>query len=217
MLAAGVVLVSLCAGCVSKQQVVEPMYQEKLDRSSTLAVLPLAVDLLPDIERPPATPLNRRGYDLYYRLFGLLFKDLSNVRVWETGPEFQQEGVSFAMQALALSEDDSIQVPVPSGTVQVEGRMPNFLLLVDDLAFFYGSQESREALGMLSTSRAVITVTCEYVLWDNQDQRLVGYGRIKQEAPTEGGPNVQAPISLLFKRMAASIIQKSPFRLNGAT
>jgi hypothetical protein len=55
------------------------------------------------------------------------------------------------------------------------------------------------------------------VLWDNRTQQLAGYGRIKQEAPTEGGSNVQAPISLLFKRMAASIIQKSPFRLNGST
>ena len=89
------------------------------------------------------------------------------------------------------------------------------LLLIDDLKIIFGTNESREALGTLVSEQLVLTARCEYVLWDNRAQRLVGYGRLKETAPTEPGANVHGPISLLFERLGLAILRKSPFALIG--
>ncbi|MFQ5571374.1 MAG: hypothetical protein ACE5G0_16985 [Rhodothermales bacterium] len=204
-------------GCSSsRQQVVQPDYQEKLRGRTTLGVLPLGSDLMPPRAEVQRTPLTRRGHALFYRLFGLTLSDLANVTVLEEGRTFQPEDSTFAYRSLRLSEEDSLTVPVPlTGPVRMDERYPAFLLLIDDLTFAYGTEEGRQALGTLVTEQLIMTATCEYVLWDNMAQQLVGYGRLRVTAPTEAGANVRAPITLLFQRMSASIIRNSPFVLSG--
>ena len=204
------------AGCTASRQVVQPEYKTKLSGRTTLGVLPLGADLMAG-SPPPPTLLNQRGRSLFYRLFGLELADLSYLTVLEAGPDYQPGGATFAYRRLALSGSDSVDVPVPvAGPVPVEGRNPAFLLLLDDLTITYGSDEGREALGTLVTAQPILTARCEYVLWDNRAQRLVGYGRLKETAPTEPGSNVHGPISLLFHRLGVAIIRKSPFVLIGA-
>ena len=218
LLAGWVCLTLLFAGCASSRQVVQPEYKEKLSGRTTLGVLPLGADLMAASPPPTPTMLNRRGRDLFYRLFGLELTNLSSLTVLEAGPDYRPDGVTFAYRRLALSGSDSVEVPVPvEGTVSVEGRNPAFLLLLDDLTISYGADEGREALGTLVTAQPILTARCEYVLWDNHARRLVGYGRLKETAPTEPGNNVQGPISLLFHRLSLAIIRKSPFVLVGAT
>ena len=65
------------------------------------------------------------------------------------------------------------------------------------------------------TERLVMRATCEYVLWDNGAQQLVGYGQLEKTAPTEAGANIRVPISLLLQRLGTAIIRKSPFVLIG--
>lgn len=207
----------LLAGCgASNRQIIQPEYQEKLQERTTLGVLPLGVDLMAEAASTTPTPLNRRGRDLFYRLFGLILNDLSNLTVLEAGPAYEPDGVTFVYRRLTLSESDTVEVPVPAtGPVRVEARNPAFLLLIDDLTFAFGTQEGREALGTLVTEQLVMRATCEYVLWDNRAQRLVGYGRVEETAPMEAGANVRAPISLLFHRLGVAILRKSPFVLIG--
>ena len=206
----------LLTGCGSARQVVEPAYREKLSSRTTLGVLPLGVDLMGDSTGAMPTPLNRRGRNLFYRLFGLELSDLASVTVLEAGSDYNPDGAAFAYRRLALSKSDSVEVPVPvAGPVPVDGRNPAFLLLIDDLSIVFGTNEGREALGTLVSEQLVLTARCEYVLWDNQAQRLVGYGRLRETAPTEPGANVHGPIALLFRRLGLAIMRKSPFAIIG--
>jgi hypothetical protein len=216
-IAAVVVLALLLAGCgASSRQILQPEYQKKLQERTTLGVLPLGVDLMAGAASTTPTPLDRRGRDLFYRLFGLTLNDLSKLTVLEAGPSYEPDGVTFVYRRLTLAKSDTVEVPVPAtGPVPVEGRNPAFLLFIDDLTFAFGTQEGREALGTLVTEQLVMRVTCEYVLWDNRAQRLVGYGRLEETAPMEAGANVRAPISVLLHRLGAAIIRKSPFVLIG--
>ena len=211
------VSVVLLAGCASsRRQVVQPEYQKKRHERTTLGVLLLGVDLMAQEASTPPTPLTRQGRDLFYRLFGLTLSDLSNVTVLEGGRAYTPDSGAFAYRRLALSKTDTVEVPVPvAGPVAVDGRNPAFLLLIGDLRFAYGTEEGREALGTLVTERLVMTATCEYVLWDNRAQRLVGYGRLEETAPTEAGANVRVPLSVLLQRLGTAIIRKSPFVLIG--
>lgn len=202
----------LLAGCAgSGQQVIQPEYQQKISSRPTVGLLPLGADLLPPEILPQIPPMTRRGRDLYYRLFGLTLSDLAQVAVLESGKDFRPE-VAFVPGTLPLDEEDQLEVPLPDGgPVFIDGRAPAFLLLLDDLTFQFGTEEGREALGTLSTERLVVSARCEYVLWDNREGRLVGYGRLFETAPMEAGAAVRAPLTLLLRRIAISIIRKSPF------
>lgn len=214
---AGWVFIALfLAGCSASRQVVQPEYQQKLSGRTTLGVLPLGVDLMGKRPATLPTPLNRRGRSLFYRLFGLELSDLSRLTVLEAGPDYAPDSLAFVYRRLPLSGSDSVEVPVPvAGPVAVDGRIPAFLLLIDDLRIIFGTDESREALGTLVSEQLVLSAQCEYVLWDNRAQRLVGYGRLKETAPTEPGANVHGPIALLFRRLGIAILRKSPFPLIG--
>ena len=171
------------------------------------------------MDRSPSgtsTPLNRRGESLFYRLFGLALADVSYLTVSEAGHDYEAEEGMFTYQRFALSSSDTVEVPVPvNGPVSIEGRNPAFLLLIDDLNITFGADEGREALGALVTSQLVVSARCEYLLWDNRAQQVVGYGRVREAAPTEPGANVRGPIALLFERLSIAIVRKSPFVLVG--
>ena len=175
-----------------------------------MGLLPLGSDLIPPEAIVQVPPMTRRGHDLYYRFFGLTLSEMAQVSVIESG-EKELPGLSFAMTTLAL-DDDSLAVPLPTGgAVMIDGRAPAFLLLLDDLHFQFGLSEGREALGTLTTERLIVSGRCEYVLWDNRAGRLVGYGRVTETAPMEPGAAISGPLTLLLRRMAASIVRKSPF------
>ncbi len=212
VLVALVVLGGACAA--GGKQVVRPAYREKVPGRVTLGLLPLGTDLLPSPTPVQVPPMTRRGLDLYYRLFGLLLSDMALLTVLEAGPSFDAGEATFERRRLALAPGDSVEVPVPVGAVRVEGRFPSFLLVLDDLSVTYGTEEGREALGALPTSRLVLSARCTYMIWDNQASRLVGFGRLMETAPTEPGANVRAPITVLLRRLAAAIIKKSPFLFN---
>ena len=209
-------VLTLLTGCSSSRQVVQPEYKEKLSGRPTLGVLPLGADLMEGEASETPTPLTQRGRSLFYRLFGLALSDLSYLTVIEAGHDYRPDSVTFAYRRLGLSASDSVEVPVPvDGPVSLDDRNPAFLLLIDDLTIGYGTDEGREALGTLVTEQLIVTARCEYVLWDNRAHRVVGYGRLRETAPTEPGANVHGPISVLFQRLGLAIIRKSPFVVIG--
>lgn len=68
----------------------------------------------------------------------------------------------------------------------------------------FGSTERRNEL--------YITATCQYVLWDNHENRPAAYGRFKNESRMLD-PNSRAPYEDLFEKLAVHIIETSPVTL----
>ena len=201
-------------GCASfNQQVLAPPYDDRLEAPATLGLLPLGADLLPEAGQAP-TPTTRIAHELFYRMFGPSLRDAAAVTLWEAGPAYPRDSVQVARHAVALGRGDSLRIPLPTaGPITIDGYRPAFVLIVDDLQVFFGSREGREGMGTIVTSQLTLTGRCTYALWDNQAQRLVGYGRLEDGVPTEGGSVPRSAIGVLYQRFAHAIMAKSPFQL----
>ena len=217
-------LLVLTAGCSgSAPRVLAPEYERGAFTGVSVALLPLSSDLMPaedsaraaaEEEDPQAAYFTSEGRQLFYRLFALELREVASAEVLDLGPTFRPDGAPFQTSGLALPSGDSLRIPLPERPVDLPNRQADFMLLIDQLTFTprsetarsgqFGSTERRESL--------YIEARCQYVLWDNRENRAAAYGTYKGESRMLN-PNSRAPYEDLFEQLAVHVIERSPIAL----
>lgn len=217
-----VLLAGIVTACGTTQpQVLAPEYERGAYRGVSVALLPLASELVPTPSAPAqeeqslqATYFTREGHKLFYRLFVLDLQEVAAAEVFDLGPSFRPDGMTLRPEALPLPSGDSLQAHVPDAPVDLAERPADFLLLIDKLRFTPRSETVRSgAYGSANQQDNLYIVgTCQYVLWDNREGRVAAYGTFENESRTVD-PSSRAPYEALFEKLALHIIGNSPIAL----
>ena len=218
-------LVGLAAGCSSSRpQVLAPEYERGAFSGVSIALLPLSSELMPaaeptavedqSTEDAQAAYFTSEGHKLFYRLFGLELQEVAAAEVFDLGSSFRPDDARFRTKALPLPSGDSLRIPLPGARVQFPNRQADFMLLIDELTFTPRSETTRSGqFGSTDRQESLyITATCQYVLWDNREDRAAAYGRFEGESRMLN-PNSRAPYEDLFEKLAVHVIETSPIAL----
>lgn len=197
-----------------------PEYEQGALRGSSIALLPLASELVPS--SPDATAeldaqaayFTREGQRLFYRLFVLSLQEAAAAQVFDLGPGVPPDDAAFQMRALSLPPDDSLHIPLPDGPVQFADRSADFLLVIDRLTFTPRTETTQA--GMMGSTKVkndfFLSATCQYALYDNRTGRVAAYGRFEHETRTLD-PTSRTPYQALFEALAVHIVARSPIAL----
>ena len=154
----------------------------------------------------------RLEVDLFEGYFQVLFAEKTHARVVSFG-----KGETPTKLQLRYSESESNIEPkmsllVPaSGTLQVNGETPEFLLVVQDLYFMRAKTDGPGVRipGGPQSADYVMESGLDYLIWDNKNNKAVTFGRLNKRTPLLAPPGKELYLNIL-EEFAGSIIRNSP-------
>lgn len=200
----------ICTGCSpSATQRIAEGYRQELDGRPTVLVLPLGSELGQSGSSNSMPREATRKY--FYSFFALALDDGAAVKVLQADAEWPGAAAhSFTHRTFALSDEQSLIFPAPGGQVTFDGSVPDFLLIVDGLAFSLKSRSMRMHGVRGPTSAELLLVgQSNYLLWDNEEQQAAAWGSV-QEMTSVGTSPSSNDYLVVFRKMVDSILAHSP-------
>lgn len=218
-----ILIASLLAGCASNStfQYVNPDYSKEKTYSASVLLLTFSDDIISVKNKTKLLNGYSKKYHMFsyqekkyfHDYFALSFADYSTVKIKGIDPKFKPKNIEFKYKELKLKESDSgFKMFTPQkGKVQYENFVPNFVIFFEDLYFDKEIVSESSGLGKGSSSAISIESSLKYLIWDNNKETIVGYGRLEKDLKLMQMPNKSKYIEI-FEEYIKQIVQKSPFK-----
>lgn len=208
-------VLNLYVGCTSNSNIqwVDAKYVHKDVNNVTLLVMPLS-----------SSSLKHRGDEIsqfaqmqliyaYFNSYMLqALSEKTHSWIYAVDQCFKCNNLEFAIMHLQWKDNKFFEMLVPmSGELMYENVSPKYVLIFEDLTVergflpgavqSYGSRDSYK-----------FKVGVEYLLWDNQNQKLAAYGKLSEERSLQNDSISNTTYKEIFEYFAELIIQKSPIK-----
>jgi len=209
--------------CVSSSnyQFIEPEYNNLNYFSASLIVMALNTDIISkDVQEKllqgDAAKLdmfNQQEREYFNNYMGPVLAEKTTAKIYGIDPFFKPTSVEFSYQQLLFENGTYIKMFVPlSGKVKYYDTIPDYVLLFDDLLFLKDFREERGGIGRGTVQKYSMKAGVKYLLWDNNKQKIVAYGKLGNDLNFLDFPTRENYVQL-FEKWALLIVQKSPLVL----
>ena len=204
----------------STRQFIKPEYKDKRQFQATLLALTLNTEIL------SAGEMNEllEGYDVktikipgdqdlsyFNHYIGPTFSEFVTAEVYGVDPFFKPQTITYDYKQLSPGEKQDFYMFAPTkGQITYRNIIPDYVLFFEDLYFEKSFVEERWGIGHGSSGKYKINANLEYLIWDNRDEKIAGYGQLNNEMNLLSIPTKAEYLSIIEK-FALSIIQKSPW------
>lgn len=214
---------SLLAGCASNStfQYVNPDYSKEKTYSASVLLLTFSDDIISVKNKAKLLDGYSKKHHMFsyqekkyfHDYFATSFADYSTVKVKGIDPKFKPENIEFEYKELKLQGSDSgFKMFTPKkGKIEYKGSVPNFVIFFEDMYFDKEVAPEGGGLGRGSSSAISIESSLKYLIWDNNKETVVGYGRLEKDFRLMQMPNKTKYIEI-FEEYIRQIIISSPFK-----
>ncbi|SMO84340.1 hypothetical protein [Gracilimonas mengyeensis] len=220
-------LLFITAGCAStgSQYVLNPEYQNRAKAFDTsVTIFPLTEDLVEDsvwqqhLNYAPEnySLINFANKQTFIKYFALSFSEtttgeVNNVMADES-VELSEE-VDFSNQSLPINDKEELKLLVPeAGKLVTDEMETDFSLLIQSINWQIGQvEEQSKPIGGNNDLFIELVIKFKYVIWDNQRERVAGYGLVRESEVLSGRPGRITYIQI-FEKISREIVQNSPLQ-----
>lgn len=222
LIGAALILILLLGGCAQAPPSIflAPEYRNVRESEVSILVLPYVGKMMtPEqwqlfIERKTKENklVTSLEVELYESYFQILLSEKTHARVIPFGKATDQSSIRLRRLETDSGLEPKISLYVPaSGRIQINGEMPEYLFIVQDLFFLQSQPDGRNAQipGHLSKGEFVLESGIDYLIWDNKKDKTVAYGRLNKKTPLLAPPNKELYLNLM-QEFVISIVKNSP-------
>ena len=206
--------------CVSSSnyQFIDPEYENSNYFSASLMVMALNTDIISknvqeELLQGDAAKVdmfNQQEREYFNNYMGPALAEKTVAKIYGIDPFFKPTNIEYSYQQLLFENGTHTKMFVPlSGDVKYYDTTPDYVLFFEDLLFIKDFREESGGLGRGTVQRYSMQAGVNYLLWDNNKQKIVGYGKLGNDLNFLDFPTRENYVQL-FEKWALLIVQKSP-------
>lgn len=205
----------------SNFQFIDPEYENSNYFSATVMAMALNTDLISaDVQESllqgvaeKVDMFNQQEREYFYNYMGPALAEKTTAKIYGIDPFFMPTSIEFSYQQLVFENGTQTKMFAPiSGKVKYYDTTPDYVLFFEDLMFIKDFREESGGLGRGSVKKYSMKAAVNYLLWDNNKQKIVAYGKLGNDFNFLDFPNRENYVQL-FDKWAFLIVQKSPLVL----
>ena len=208
----------------SNFQFIAPQYNGKREIGRTLLIIPLLNDF---VEKPSTSSnkeeqssiLSEQDLLYFYNYISPALSEQSVSEVWGVDTQFKPKNLRLKPKTLKTDDEKGLEMFVPdSSVIDYKGKVPDYVLLFQDLFFKKALYEECNGLGKSSDKKYTMEAGLKYMIWDNKKCQIVAFGKLFQRVNLFTYPSKQAYI-FIIDQFAATILKHSPlaYKINGSS
>lgn len=210
-------------GCANTTvfQHIDPEYADKKIFSTSVLLLTLSDDVIPVKKKAKLLQgqikehrmFSQQEKKLFNDYFGPTFSEYITAKVIGIDLKFKPESVKFNYKKLTKENTGKgFAMFVPEkGQIQYNGMQPNYVIFFEDLFFDKKVVADGGGLGQGSSSSIGIVSGLKYLIWDNKQEKIAGYGSLEKDFTLMEMPDKLNYIKV-FEDYVKQIVSNSPFR-----
>ncbi len=178
--------------CVStaNYQFLDPEYQNLNYFSASLMVMTLNTDWIDREVQQKLLPanvvkhdmFNQQERDYFNNYMGPALAEKTTAKIYGIDPLFKPTGIEFSYRQLQIEGEFRIEMFIPvSGKVKYYDTVPDYVLFFEDLMFEKDFREESGGLGRGTVQKYSMKAAVNYLIWDNNKQKIVAYGRLHND------------------------------------
>lgn len=213
-------LINSILSCVasSNYQFIDPEYENSNYFSASLMVMALNTDIISKDVQEKLLPgdetkvdkFNQQEREYFHNYMGPALAEKSTAKIYGIDPFFKPTNIEFSYQQLSFENGTQIKMFAPiSGKVKYYDTTPDYVLFFEDLTFIKDFREESGGLGRGTVQKYSLKAALNYLLWDNNKQKIVAYGKLENDLIFLDFPTRDNYVQL-FEKWALLIVQKSP-------
>jgi len=213
-------LINSLLSCVasSNYQFIDPEYKNLNYFSATIMVMSVNTDLISKEAQvkllhgaaAKVDMFNQQEREYFYNYMGPALAEKSTAKIYGIDPFFKPTNIEFSYQQLSFENGTQTKMFAPiSGKVKYYDTTPDYVLFFEDLMFIKDFREESGGLGRGTVQKYSMKAALNYLLWDNNKQKIVAYGKLENDLIFLDFPTRDNYVQL-FEKWALLIVQKSP-------
>ena len=218
-----IIITILSLNCVSSSniQFIDSEYENLNYFSASLMVMALNTDIISKdvqekLSQGDATKVdmfNQQEREYFNSYMGPALAEKSTAKIYGIDPFFKPKNVEFSYQQLSFENGTQTKMFVPlSGKVKYYDVTPDYVIFFEDLIFIKDFREESGGVGRGTVQKYSLQAGIKYLLWDNNKQKIVAYGKLGNDLNFLDFPTRENFVQI-FEKWALLIVQKSPLVL----
>lgn len=202
----------------SNHQFLDPDYEGLNYFSASLMVMALNTHIISEDVQEKLMPddaikvdmFNQQEREYFYNYMGPALAERTTAKIYGIDPFFMPTNIEFSYQQLLFEKGTPIKMFVPlSGKIKYYDSTPDYVLFFEDLMFMKDFREESGGIGRGTVQKYSLKAGVKYLLWDNNKQKIVAYGKLGNDLSFLDFPTRENYVQL-FEKWALLIVQKSP-------